>query len=57
MNEVMENVAQQLGLSLESTPNLPPEVRDQLLAFVEFWGSAQEQLALAEIQRTVHGPR
>ena len=51
-----ESVLQQLGLSLASVPNLPPEVRDQLLGYVQLWGAASEQLELAETLRAVHGP-
>ncbi len=56
MHETTESVLQQLGLSLASVPNLPPEVRDQLLGYVQLWGAASEQLELAEALRAVHGP-
>ena len=46
----------QLGLTLQATPNLPPEVRDALLAFVQMWGSPQELLDLVAAQREVLGP-
>lgn len=49
-------VLSQLGLALASAPNLPPELRDALLAFVQAWGSPEEMLELVEALREVHGP-
>jgi ATP-dependent DNA helicase RecQ len=49
-------VLSQLGLTLHATPNLPPELRDALLAFVQTWGSAEEMLQLVTALREVHGP-
>lgn len=46
----------QLGLPAASVPNLPPEVRDELLTFVQRWGSPTEQLELVAAVREVHGP-
>ncbi|MBK8049277.1 MAG: RecQ family ATP-dependent DNA helicase [Anaerolineales bacterium] len=46
----------QLGVTLEGAPNLPPELRDQLLAFAQNWGAPEEQLQLALALRAVHGP-
>lgn len=46
----------QLQLTLEIIPNLPLELRDQLLDYLHSWGTPTEQLALVEALRTVHGP-
>jgi len=45
-----------LGLPLAATPGLPPELRDQLLRYLEQWGEPAELLALVEALRQVHGP-
>ncbi len=45
-----------LGLPLGVAPSLPPELRDQLLAFLDLWGQPAELLALVEALREVHGP-
>lgn len=55
-NAAPPGVLYELGLSLESTPNLPPEARDALLSFVQMWGSAEELLELVNALREVHGP-
>jgi len=49
-------VLAQFGLTLESVPNLPPELRDDLLVYIQLWGQPEEQLALATALREVHGP-
>jgi tetratricopeptide (TPR) repeat protein len=52
----VRRVLPQLGLALTTTPNLPPELRDALLAFVQTWGSPEEMLDLVAALREVHGP-
>ena len=37
-------------------PSLPPDVRDNLLAVLQIWGTAQEQMVLLDILREAHGP-
>jgi ATP-dependent DNA helicase RecQ len=49
-------ILSQLQLTLEVIPNLPLELRDQLLDYLQSWGTPAEQLALVEALRTVHGP-
>jgi ATP-dependent DNA helicase RecQ len=46
----------QLNLDLAVSPNLPPEVRDQLLDYLRNWADPDEQIALAEALREAHGP-
>lgn len=36
-------------------PSLPPNVRDQLLDYIDTWGQPKEQLALLELLRATHG--
>ena len=50
------SILTQFGLTAESAPNLPPELRDDLLAYIQTWGQPAEQLALATALREVHGP-
>jgi ATP-dependent DNA helicase RecQ len=52
----MNKVLSELGLTLNTTPNLPPELRDALLAFLQTWGAPEEVLALVAALREVHGP-
>ena len=56
MAQSIETVLDQLQLPLDSLPNLPPELRDRLLKYLGTWGSAREQLAVAEELITAHGP-
>ena len=56
MSEEQRPVLPQLGLALNTTPNLPPELRDALLAYVQMWGSPDEMLELVAALREVHGP-
>ena len=55
MSEEQRPVLTQLGLALNTTPNLPPELRDGLLAYVQLWGSPEEMLDLVAALREVHG--
>ncbi len=50
------SILHQLGLDPAAAPNLPPELRDELLALVLAWGDPQELLDLTDTLRTVHGP-
>jgi ATP-dependent DNA helicase RecQ len=45
-----------LGLSLTVAPSLPPELRDQLLAYLDLWGDPTELLTVVDALRQVHGP-
>ena len=45
-----------LGLPLTVAPSLPPEMRDQLLSYLDLWGQPDELLTLVEALRQVHGP-
>jgi ATP-dependent DNA helicase RecQ len=56
MNDQTQPVLPQLGLTLAAAPNLPPELRDQLLAYLQLWGVPEEQLELVTALRRVHGP-
>ena len=40
-----------MGLPLGVAPSLPPELRDQLLAFLDLWGQPAELLALVDYER------
>ena len=45
-----------LGLPLTVAPSLPPELRDQLLAYLDLWGDPAELLTVVDALRQVHGP-
>jgi ATP-dependent DNA helicase RecQ len=46
----------QLQLDGRLAPSLPPELRDQLLDYLEHWRPPAEQLELVAALREVHGP-
>ncbi|MBX2999428.1 MAG: RecQ family ATP-dependent DNA helicase [Caldilineaceae bacterium] len=45
-----------LHLTEEQATALPPEIRDQLLDFLELWGQPAEVLHLLALYRRAHGP-
>lgn len=45
-----------LNLTAEQAGALPPELRDQLLDFVEYWGTPAETLSLLQVYWDLHGP-
>jgi Flp pilus assembly protein TadD len=45
-----------LGLPLTVAPSLPPELRDQLLTYLDLWGDPAELLTVVDALRQVHGP-
>ncbi len=44
-----------LRLSPDQLPDLPPEIRDQILHYTQTWDSPEDQLALAAALREAHG--
>ncbi len=45
-----------MPLTEEQAIALPPEIRDQLLDFLELWGNSDEVLNLITLYRAAHGP-
>jgi ATP-dependent DNA helicase RecQ len=50
------SILSQLQVDGALLPNLPPELRDQLLEFLRSWASPAEQLELVQALREAHGP-
>jgi len=51
-----ESIVTTLHLSAEQASALPPEVRDQLLDYLERWGTPAEVLSLLALYRNLYGP-
>jgi ATP-dependent DNA helicase RecQ len=59
MNEIEQSRSSfltTLHLTEEQATALPPEIRDQLLDFLELWGQPAEVLHLLTLYRSTHGP-
>lgn len=50
------NMIAHLDLPIDYVANLSPEVRDLLLAYLQRWGTPDEQLAVVSALCAVHGP-
>lgn len=57
MDETSARIVTQIHLPSESIVSLPPELRDQLLAFLQRWGEPSEQIEVAELLHHTHGAR
>ena len=55
MPDVTVPVLNQLNLSLDGAANLPPELRDSLLIFLQHWADPGEQIEIAQALRSTHG--
>ncbi|MCC6458155.1 MAG: HRDC domain-containing protein [Caldilineaceae bacterium] len=44
------------NLTASHLASLPPEVRDQVMDYLQAWGTPAEQLAVVQILRDTHGP-
>lgn len=49
------SLLQRFQIDQETVAALPPNVRDQLLDYIQTWESAEEQLALLDLLRATHG--
>ena len=48
-------VLRQLNLALDGAANLPPELRDSLLLYLQQWAEPAEQIEVAQALRSTHG--
>ncbi len=48
-------VLRQLNLALDGAANLPPELRDMLLLYLQRWATTDEQIEVAQALRSTHG--